>query len=79
MRSKIFVVDGDRWIVEQEVPVTTAFLASSTYVSETPALYRIVFVQAATGRTRCAEWHNPLDMCDVEDLQIMFADSRQGA
>lgn len=79
MRSKTFVVDGDRWIVEEEAPVTTALAASTTYVSETPAMYRIVFVHAATGRTRCAEWHNSLDMCDIEDLQIMFAGSRRSS
>ncbi|MFW6084697.1 MAG: hypothetical protein ACODAA_05735 [Gemmatimonadota bacterium] len=79
MRSKTFVVRGDRWIVEEEAPVTNVRAASSGYVSETPAMYRIVFVHAATGRTRSAEWHNPLDMCDIEDLQIMFADSRRSS
>lgn len=77
MPRKTFVIDGERWIVEEGARVTPRFAMTSGYVSETPSKHQIVFVHAATGRKRCAEWHNPLAMCDIGDLQIMFADSRK--
>lgn len=77
MRGNTLVVRGERWRVEEGASVAATVPPFATYLSETPAAYRIVFVHCATGRKRYADWHNPLDMCDIGDLQIMFGGSRK--
>ena len=77
MQHKTFVVGGERWsVTEEEAPAMATFPTYRSYVSESVGSYTIVFVHLATRKTRYADWHNPLNMCDIEDLQIMFADSR---
>lgn len=75
MQGKTFVTGGERWNVEeeeQEAPVVAAFPTYGSYQSESVGSYTIVFVQPISRKKRYADWHNPLSMCDIEDLQIMF-------
>jgi hypothetical protein len=67
---------GERWVVEEEAPVAVAYPTFRSYISETVGSYTIVFRDPVSQKKRYAEWHNPLEMCDIEDLQIMFAGSR---
>ena len=67
---------GERWVVEQDVPVPLTFPTYRSYVSESVGSYTIVFRNPVSQKKRYAEWHNPLEMCDIEDLQLMFAGSR---
>ena len=77
MQGKTFVSGGERWrVTEEEAPVMAAFPTYRSYVSESVGSYTIVFVHPISHKKRYADWHNPLGMCDIEDLQIMFADSR---
>ncbi len=78
MKGKTFVTGGERWSVEEEeqVPAIATFPTFGSYTSESVGSYTIVFVHPMTQQKRFAEWHNPLNMCDIEDLQIMFAESR---
>ena len=76
MESRSFVFDGQRWRVEEGLPVGVGAGNSSSYVSETPDSYRIVFVHAITKEKRQTNWHNPLSQCTVEDLQIMLEAAR---
>lgn len=76
MRGRSFVALGERWIVEEDAPVAVTFPTYRSYVSESVGSYTIVFRNPISQKKRYAEWHNPLDMCDIEDLQLMFASSR---
>ncbi len=76
MESRLFVFDGQRWRVEEGSPVGVGASESSSYVSETPESYRIIFVHLITGERRQTNWHNPLSQCTVEDLQIMLEAAR---
>ena len=76
MSGKTFIVGGERWSVEEEAAIVANFPTFRSYVSESVGSYTIVFVQPISQKKRYADWHNPLSMCDIEDLQIMFAESR---
>lgn len=67
---------GERWIVEEDEAVPLNFPTYRSYVSESVGSYTIVFRNPISQKKRFADWHNPLEMCDVEDLQLMFAGSR---
>jgi hypothetical protein len=76
MDARIIVFGGERWIVEEGSPAGIGADESNSYVSETADSYTIVFVHAITREKRQANWHNPLDQCTVEDLQIMLEAAR---
>jgi hypothetical protein len=76
VRGKLFVTGGERWGVEEEAPAVATFPTYGSYTSESVGSYTIVFVHPISHKKRYADWHNPLSMCDIEDLQIMFAASR---
>ena len=78
MQGRAFVAMGERWVVEEDEPVAVTYPTYRSYVSESVGSYTIVFRSPISQKRRYADWHNPLDMCDVEDLQIMFAASRAG-
>ena len=73
---RIVVVRGDRWTVQEDEPVDLGIPTYRAYKSETAPYHKIVFVHPVSHKRREAEWHNPLEMCDTEDLQIMFEGSR---
>lgn len=75
--GKTFVTGGERWgVEEQESPVVAVFPTYGSYQSESVGSYMILFVHPISRKKRYADWHNPLSMCDIEDLQIMFEGSR---
>jgi len=76
VRGRSFVALGERWIVEEEAPAAVTYPTFRSYVSESVGTHTVVFVHPVSRKKRYAEWHNPLDMCDIEDLQLMFAGSR---
>lgn len=76
MQGKSFVAMGERWIVEEDEAVPLNVPTFRSYVSESVGSYTIVFRNPISQKKRYADWHNPLDMCDIEDLQLMFAGSR---
>ncbi|TFG65294.1 MAG: hypothetical protein E4H28_04370 [Gemmatimonadales bacterium] len=77
MQQKTFVAGGERWsVTEEEAPVMATIPTYRSYVSESVGSYTIVFVHPISHKKRYADWHNPLSMCDIGDLQIMFAESR---
>ena len=77
MQGKTFVAGGERWNVEEQaVPAVAVFPTYGSYQSESVGSYTIVFVHPVSHKKRYADWHNPLSMCDIEDLQIMFEGSR---
>ena len=76
MPGKTFVARGERWRVEEEAPVAVTFPTYRSYTSESVGSYTIVFVHPISHKKRYADWHNPLSMCDIEDLQMIFEESR---
>ena len=76
METRLFVFGGERWSVEAGSPVGVGAAKSTSYVSETPQSYSIVFVHPMTREKRQVDWHNPLGQCTVEDLQIMLESAR---
>lgn len=79
MQTKTFVAGGERWTVEEaEIQARAAaiFPTYGSYRSQFAESYTIVFVHPLSMKKRYADWHNPLSMCDIGDLQILFAGSR---
>ena len=79
MQGKTFVAGGERWNVEEEATAAAAAAVYPTYgsyQSQSGGVHTIVFVHPISQKKRYADSHNPLNMCDIGDLQIMFAGSR---
>ncbi len=79
MQGKSFVSGGERWMVEEDATDATAVAVYPTYgshQSQYGGAHTIIFVHPVSEKKRYADWHNPLSMCDIGDLQIIFAGSR---
>jgi hypothetical protein len=79
VQGKSFVSGGERWNVEEDATAATAVAVYPTYgsyESQSGGTHTIVFVHPVSQKKRYADWLNPLSMCDIGDLQIMFAGSR---